>query len=646
MPGLLDSIDDPRDLRALPRSALPALARELRAFLLDSVSATGGHLASNLGTVELTIALHRTYDTPYDRLVWDVGHQAYPHKILTGRRAGMARLRKLGGISGFPRRCESPFDTFGTAHASTSISAAVGMAEAARLKREARRIVAVIGDGAMSGGMAYEALNHAGASGLDVAVVLNDNGMSISPAVGALAAHLAQRVASPAATARRAALGFAEGLPAGVARLAQRVDETMQGIVAPPTLFEALGLRYAGPVDGHDLDALLRALATLRDGRGPRLLHVVTKKGRGFGRAEADPVAYHGVSRFEPAAGLAAPAPSAPAYTQVFGDWMCDEAGRDPRVVAITPAMREGSGLTRFAREFPDRFHDVGIAEQHALTFAAGLACEGMRPVVAIYSTFLQRGYDQLIHDVCLQNLPVVFAIDRAGLVGADGATHHGVFDLAYLRCVPNVVVMAPSDALELRRMLATGLAHAGPSAIRYPRGAAQVPAAPEAVEPLAIGRARVLRHGRRVAILAFGAMVKAARAAGDALDATVVDMRFVKPLDEPCALELAATHDLVVTLEEHALAGGAGAAVAELFARERAAADLFSIGIADRFVDHGEPAELLSAAGLDASSVERAIRERLAALRPSPRRQRAPVLGERRRPDRPGRGFFRGAGD
>jgi len=648
MPGLLETIRDPRDLRALPRNAIDELARELRAFVLESVAATGGHLASNLGTVELTIALHCVFDTPADRIVWDVGHQTYPHKILTGRREAMPTLRKLGGLSGFPRRAESPFDAFGTAHSSTSISAALGMAEAARLKHEKRKVVAVIGDGALSGGMAFEALNNAGASEADLVVVLNDNAMSISPAVGALTRHLAKLMAAPGAAARRAALDLIGRMPPGVAALARRAEGRVNDMIAPSTLFEALGFRYTGPIDGHDLDALLPALATIRDGRGPRLIHVVTRKGQGYDRAEADPVNYHGVPRFAPADGLpAAKAVAKPTYTQVFGDWICEAAERDPRVVAITPAMREGSGLVRYANEHPRRYFDVGIAEQHALTFAAGLACEGLRPVVAIYSTFLQRGYDQLVHDICLQDLPVTFAIDRAGFVGADGATHHGVFDLAYLRCLPNIVVMAPSDANECRRMLATGLAHPGPTAIRYPRGTAPGGPTARVDETLPIGRGVVRREGKGVAILAFGSMLGAGLAAAEALDATVVDMRFVKPLDEKLVLDLAAKHALLVSLEEHALAGGAGAAVAEFLAREGSPADLLSLGIADRFVDHGEPAELLAAAGLDAASVLRAIRERILASPPrKSRRVPALVAGTRRRAPRFDRAGDRAAGD
>ena len=609
---LLDTIQDPADLRRLERRDLDALAGELRAFVLDTVSTTGGHLSSNLGTVELTIALHRVFDTPHDRIVWDVGHQTYPHKILTGRREAMARLRMFRGISGFPRRSESAYDAFGTAHSSTSISAALGMAQAARQMGDSRRVVAVIGDGAMSGGMAFEALNNAGVADLDLLVVLNDNDMSISPAVGALNRHLVRLMSGPYVAARRAAKGVLGVMPSRVADIARRAEEHVKGMIVPSTLFEEFGFNYFGPIDGHDLDSLIPTLTNIADQRGPRLLHVITRKGNGYKLAEADPVRYHGVSRFVPAAGLpAAKAPAVPSYTQVFGDWLCDMAARDARLVGITPAMCEGSGMTRFAALHPDRFFDVGIAEQHAVTFAAGLACDGARPVVAIYSTFLQRAYDQLIHDVCLQNLPVVFALDRAGLVGADGATHHGAFDHSFLRCLPNMTVMAPADENECRLMLNTGFGLEGPSAIRYPRGGGPGTAVLPGFRTLAIGRGELRRAGHGVVLLAFGSMVATALTAGEALDATVVNMRFVKPLDTELVLAMAAEHELIVTIEECADAGGAGSAVAETLARHGVAADILQLGLPDRFVDHGDQAQLLASVGLDAESVIALIRRR-----------------------------------
>ena len=617
--ALLETIANPDDVRRLNRAELGTLAGELRAFVLDSVAKTGGHLSSNLGTVELTIALHHVYDTPHDRIVWDVGHQTYAHKILTGRREAMARLRMFRGISGFPRRCESEYDTFGTAHSSTSISAALGMAQAAKLKGESRRVVAVIGDGAMSGGMAFEAMNNAGIADLDVLVILNDNEMSISPAVGALNRYLARLLSGPYIAARRPVKEILKSALPPVARFARRAEEHVKGMVVPSTLFEELGFNYFGPIDGHDLDSLIPTLRNIRDLPGPRLLHVITRKGQGYKLAEADPVAYHGVSRFAPLAGIRPSAPSKPSYTQVFGDWLCDMAAQDARLVAITPAMREGSGMVRFACEYPDRFFDVGIAEQHAVTFGAGLACEGLAPVVAIYSTFLQRGYDQLIHDVCLQNLPVLFAIDRAGIAGADGATHHGAFDLSYLRCLPNMTAMAPADENECRQMLTTGFRHDGPSAVRYPRGSGCGAAIDPALAALPIGKAEIRRHGRRVAILAFGSMLEPALAVGEALDATVVNMRFVKPLDAELVLDIAARHDLVVTVEENVVAGGAGSAVAELLAERRCVTEIMHFGLPDRFVDHGDQGQLLASAGLDAASLTKAITARVRPARPGP---------------------------
>jgi 1-deoxy-D-xylulose-5-phosphate synthase len=612
MAGLLEQIDDPATLRTLDRAALPELARELRAFLLRTVGATGGHLSSNLGTVELTIALHYVFNTPYDRIVWDVGHQTYAHKILTGRRAQMGRLRMAGGPSGFPRRSESVYDTFGTAHSSTSISAALGMAIAARQQGEPRAVVAVIGDGAMSAGMAFEALNNAGAAGAKLLVILNDNDMSISEPVGAFNNYLARLLSSRTyATVRRGAKETLAKLPP-VQELAKRWEEHMKGMVLPGTLFEELGFNYIGPIDGHDLDTLTRTLANVRQLKGPQLLHVITRKGHGYTRAEEDPILYHGVPKFDPAVGIVAKPAARPSYTQVFGDWLCDIAARDRRVVGITPAMREGSGLVRFSQEFPERYFDVGIAEQHAVTFAAGLACEGLKPVVAIYSTFLQRAYDQVIHDVALQNLPVLFAIDRAGIVGADGATHMGAFDLSYLRCLPNTTVMAPGDEDECRQMLYTGLTLDGPAAVRYPRGTGPGVAPRAEMKALPVGKGEVRREAKRrtqrVAILAFGGVLAAALAAGEEIDATVANMRFVKPLDLELILELVARHDALVTVEENAVAGGAGSGVAEALAAQGVVIPLLHLGLPDRFIDHGEPAELVAAYGLDARGIASAI--------------------------------------
>jgi 1-deoxy-D-xylulose-5-phosphate synthase len=613
---LLETIDAPAALRKLDRRQLQTLAEDLRAFVLESVSRTGGHLSSNLGTIELAIALHYVYDTPYDRIVWDVGHQTYPHKILTGRREAMARLRMWGGISGFPSRAESEFDCFGTAHSSTSISAALGMAEAARIKGEARHVVAVIGDGAMSGGMAFEAMNNAGVSETDLLVILNDNEMSISPAVGALNRYLARLITGPYAAARNAGKRILGGAP-GLAGLARRAEEHVKGMLVPSTLFEEFGFHYFGPIDGHDLDSLIPTLRNIKNQRGPRLLHVITKKGQGYKLAEADPVAYHGVSKFQPEAGLAtARGAGKLTYTQVFGDWLCDMAARDPRLVGITPAMREGSGLVRFQQEYPGRYFDVGIAEQHAVTFAAGLACDGMKPVLAIYSTFLQRGYDQLIHDVCIQNLPVLFALDRAGFVGPDGATHHGAFDLTYLRCLPNMTIMTPADENECRQMLYTGFTLDGPSAVRYPRGSGAGVAVQKEMTALPLGKAQIRRNGRGVVILSFGSLLGSALAAGDILDATVVNMRFVKPLDESMVHEMAAVYDLVVTLEENMVAGGAGSAVSELLAASRVRVEVLQLGMPDKFVEQGDQQQLLTSVGLDTDAIVRAIRLRMGGRR------------------------------
>ncbi|MEQ1593302.1 MAG: 1-deoxy-D-xylulose-5-phosphate synthase [Thiobacillaceae bacterium] len=612
---LLDRIHTPADLRAMATADLPALAAELRAFLIESVSATGGHLASNLGTVELTLALHYVFDTPNDRIVWDVGHQTYVHKILSGRRAEMARLRQAGGIAGFPRRSESGFDAFGTGHSSTSISAALGMAAAFRQTESSQRAVAIIGDGAMTAGMAFEALNNAGVTDLPLLVVLNDNDMSISPNVGALNNYLAKLMSGRFyAAARRAGEKVLSVVPP-IKELAKRAEEHMKGMVLPGTLFEEFGFNYIGPVDGHDLDALIDTLSNIKQLSGPQFLHIVTKKGKGYDLAEANPCLYHGVSRFDPVAGIAEKIGGKPTYTQIFGDWLCDMAAADSRLVGITPAMREGSGLVRFSQDFPKRYFDVGIAEQHALTFAAGLACEGVKPVVAIYSTFLQRAYDQLIHDIALQNLPVMLAIDRAGLVGADGPTHAGSFDLSYLRCIPNMLIAAPSDENECRRLLTTAFLHDGPSAVRYPRGSGAGAALQPGLEPLETGKGIVRRQGKDVALIAFGSLVAPALKAAEALDASVADMRFVKPLDLDLLRQLATSHRLLVTLEENAVAGGAGAACAETLAELGIETAVLHLGLPDSFIEHGDPAQMLAACGLDAAGIETRVRARLTLL-------------------------------
>ncbi|NBU59165.1 MAG: 1-deoxy-D-xylulose-5-phosphate synthase [Betaproteobacteria bacterium] len=621
---ILENVNSPAQVRALSRAQLRQLAAELREFLLRSVASTGGHLSSNLGTVELTVAIHHVFNLPYDRLIWDVGHQSYPHKILTGRRERMGTLRQLNGLSGFPRRCESEHDHFGTAHSSTSISAALGMAIASRQKGEhqgsdRRRHLAVIGDGAMSAGLAFEALNNAGIErDIDLLVILNDNEMSISPPVGALSNYLTRLLSSRLYTSTKE-LGkqLLSGLPS-MRELAHRVEETAKGFVTPGTLFEEFGFNYVGPIDGHDLDALVPTLINLRRLKGPQFLHVVTRKGAGYDRAEADPILYHGPGRFDLAAGIKpAAAPAKPTYSAVFGRWLCDAAVADPRVVGITPAMREGSGMVEYAERFPDRYYDVGIAEQHAVTFAAGIACEGLRPVVAIYSTFLQRAYDQLIHDVALQKLPVVFALDRAGLVGADGATHAGIYDYSFLRCIPHMLVMAPKDELECRRMLSTGLAYDGPSAVRYPRGSGPGVDATGTLEALPVGKAETLRTsaagaGRRVAILAFGSMVAPALKAADALDATVINMRFVKPLDLDTLAWAAQNHDLLVTVEEHVVQGGAGSACAEglvALGERIPMVQIHHLGLPDRFIDQGDHATLLAMEGLDGPGIEASVR-------------------------------------
>jgi 1-deoxy-D-xylulose-5-phosphate synthase len=607
---LLKNIDGPVDLRKLPRTQLKPLADELRAFVLDSVSKTGGHLSSNLGTVELTIALHYVFNTPEDRIVWDVGHQTYPHKILTGRRDQMKSLRQLNGISGFPRRVESEYDTFGTAHSSTSISAALGMALAAKTKGENRHAIAVIGDGAMTAGMVFEAMNNAGVhSDINLLVILNDNDMSISPPVGALNRYLA-RLMSGKFYAAAKNVGK-QVLPAPMLELAKRIEEHAKGMVVPATLFEEFGFNYIGPIDGHDLESLIPTLQNLKNLKGPQFLHVVTKKGQGYKLAEADPVLYHGPGKFNLAEGIKPAAAGKMTYTQVFGDWLCDMAAKDIRLVGITPAMREGSGMVEFERRYPDRYYDVGIAEQHAVTFAAGMACEGLKPVVAIYSTFLQRGYDQLIHDVALQNLDVTFALDRSGLVGADGATHAGNYDIAYLRCIPNMVVMAASDENECRQMLSTAFQYSGPAAVRYPRGAGIGATIEKELRTIPLGKGEIRREGKEIAILAFGTMVSPSLAAGNELDATVANMRFVKPLDIELVKQLAQTHDALVTVEEGSVMGGAGSAVAEALAEAGIVKPILHLGLPDRFIDHGDAGQLLSMCGLDAKGIAASIRQR-----------------------------------
>ena len=607
---LLKTINGPAELRKLPRTQLKPLAEELRAFVLDSVSKTGGHLSSNLGTVELTIALHYVFNTPEDRIVWDVGHQTYPHKILTGRRDQMHTLRQLNGISGFPRRDESEYDTFGTAHSSTSISAALGMALAARSKGENRHAIAVIGDGAMTAGMAFEALNNAGVhNDINLLVILNDNDMSISPPVGALNRYLA-RLMSGKFYAAAKNVGK-QVLPGPMLELAKRFEEHAKGMVVPATMFEEFGFNYIGPIDGHDLESLIPTLQNLKNLKGPQFLHVVTKKGQGYKLAEADPVLYHGPGKFNPAEGIKPAAASKVTYTQVFGDWLCDMAAQDQRLIGITPAMREGSGLVQFEQRYPNRYYDVGIAEQHAVTFAAGLACEGLKPVVAIYSTFLQRAYDQLIHDVALQNLDVTFALDRAGLVGADGATHAGNYDIAYLRCIPNMVVMAASDENECRHMLSTAYQFNGPAAVRYPRGAGIGAAIEKDLKTIPLGKGEIRREGTGIAILAFGTMLAPSLGAAELLNATVANMRFIKPLDVDLVKQLAQTHDALVTVEEGCVMGGAGAAVSEALADAGIVKPVLHLGLPDRFIDHGDTAQLLASVGLDANGIAASIRKR-----------------------------------
>ena len=615
---LLQKINDPADLRTMARGQLPAVADELRAYVLDSVSKTGGHLSSNLGTVELTVALHYVFNTPYDRIVWDVGHQTYPHKILTGRRDRMATLRQLGGISGFPLRTESPYDTFGTAHSSTSISAALGMAVAAKRKGEKRRAIAVIGDGAMTAGMAFEAMNNAGVLDGNLLVILNDNDMSISPPVGALNRYLAQLMSGQFySAARHVGKNVLKNVPP-LLELAKRLEQHAKGMVVPATLFENFGFNYIGPIDGHDLDSLIPTLENIRQLDGPQFLHVVTKKGQGYKLAEIDPITYHGPGKFDPKVGIVKPAtPPKPTFTQVFGQWLCDMAAHDQRLVGITPAMREGSGMVEFHRRFPERYYDVGIAEQHAVTFAAGLACEGVKPVVAIYSTFLQRAYDQLIHDVALQKLPMVLALDRAGLVGADGATHAGAYDIAFVRCIPNVSMACPADERECRQLLTTAYEQDHPVCVRYPRGAGVGVEPLDDLSSLPFGKGEIRRTVRnaeasqKIAILAFGTLLYPALEAAELLDATVANMRWAKPLDTALLLELAASHDALVTVEEGCLQGGAGSAVLEALAQAGVVKPVLQLGLPDRFIEHGDPAKLLALQGLDAAGIERSIRQR-----------------------------------
>ena len=611
---LLAKIDSPHDLRQLPESSLEQVTRELRAYLLDSVSRSGGHFAAGLGSIEVTVALHYLYNTPEDRIVWDVGHQAYPHKILTGRRDQMPTVRRWGGVAPFPKRDESPYDTFGVGHSSTSISAALGMAIAAKHTGSQRRAVAVIGDGGLTAGMAFEALNHAGDIGANLLVILNDNNMSISPNVGALSNRFAQILSGKLyTTVREGSKKVLSQMPS-VWELARRAEEHIKGLVVPGTLFEEFGFNYIGPIDGHDLPAVLQTLRNIRKLEGPQFLHIITKKGKGYAPAEADPVKYHGVSPFDPKLGIVSGSKAGkPTYSDIFGEWACDMAALDHRFVAITPAMREGSGLVKYAREFPQQYLDVAIAEQHAVTVAAGMACDGLKPVVAIYSTFLQRAYDQIVHDVALQKLPVLFALDRAGLVGADGPTHAGSYDVTLLRCLPDMVLMAPADENECRQMLYTGYCLDRPAAVRYPRGSGPGVAIQKEMTALPLGKADLRRRGKTIALLAFGSMVTPALEVGERLDLTVVNMRFIKPLDDELVLEMARTHDLLVTLDENAIAGGAGGAVTELLAAHGLAPRILHIGLPDRAIQHGAREEMLEDAGLTAAQIEHTIRRHLA---------------------------------
>ena len=612
MTPLLDSIQTPADVRRLSVQQLPALANELRSFLIETVGKTGGHFSSNLGTVELTVALHHVFNTPHDRLVWDVGHQTYPHKILTGRRDRMGTLRQLGGVAGFPKRDESEYDAFGTAHSSTSISAALGMALAAKQKGEKRHSVAIIGDGAMTAGMAFEAMNNAGVADCNMLVILNDNDMSISPPVGALNRYLAQLMSGRFYTAAKEVGRQVLKNAPPLFELAKRLEHQTKGLILPATLFEKFGFNYIGPIDGHDLDALIPTLQNIKQLSGPQFLHVVTRKGQGYKLAEADPIAYHGPGKFDPKVGIVPPT-TAPkqTFSQVFGRWLCDMAEHDPRLVAITPAMREGSGMVEFHQRFPERYHDVGIAEQHALTFAAGLACEGLKPVVAIYSTFLQRAYDQLIHDVALQKLPMLLALDRAGIVGADGPTHAGVYDIPFLRCVPQVSIACPADENECRMLLSTAHAQDHTVAVRYPRGAGAGAAQAAGLPSLPFGKGEIRRQGKSVAILAFGTLLYPAIEAANAMNATVVNMRWAKPLDTELLMQIAASHQALVTVEEGALMGGAGSAVLEALQDAQIYLPVLRLGVPDVFTDHGDPAKIMSALGLDASGIEASVRGR-----------------------------------
>ena len=618
---MLNTINDPADLRKLEREALPALADELRQFVIDSVSKTGGHLSSNLGTVELSIALHYVFDTPRDRIVWDVGHQSYPHKILTGRRERMNTLRQFNGLSGFPRRAESEYDTFGTGHSSTSISAAMGMARAAQTKGEQRVAVAVIGDGAMSAGMPFEAMNNAGVyDDLPLIVILNDNDMSISPAVGALNRYLARLLSGNIYSATKKGIDSVLSIAPPLREFAKRLEDHAKGMVSPSTIFQEFGFNYFGPIDGHDLDALLPMLQNVRrlalEGGGPQFLHVITRKGQGYMLAEADPVLYHGPGKFNPSEGIQKTSNTKQTFTQVFGEWLCDMAHADPLLVGITPAMREGSGLVEFEKRFPDRYYDVGIAEQHAVTFAAGMACEGMKPVVAIYSTFLQRAYDQLIHDVAIQDLPVVFALDRAGLVGADGATHAGAYDIPFLRCIPNMLVMTPADEAECRDLLTTAYRQPHPSAVRYPRGSGAGVKPSAELRSLPLGKGEVRREstavaGKRLVILAFGTLLYPALDVGELLNATVVNMRFVKPLDVDLLKAVATSHDYLVTIEDGAIMGGAGSACLEALNQLNINKPVLQLGLKDEFIEHGDYNLLMSRCGLDADGIKTSITTR-----------------------------------
>ena len=611
--SLLSTINDPADLRKLSREQLLQVSQELRQFLLDSVSQTGGHLSSNLGTVELTVALHAVFDTPEDRLVWDVGHQTYPHKILTGRRDRMSTLRQFNGVAGFPKRAESPYDTFGVGHSSTSISAALGMALAAKQKGEQRQVVAIIGDGAMSAGQAFEALNNAGVANANLLVILNDNEMSISPPVGALYNYLTRLTSGKLYNTAKKGAEKVLGVSQTLLDFAKRAEEHVKGMINPGTLFEEFGFHYYGPIDGHDLDALIPTLQNLKQLPGPRFLHIVTRKGQGYKLAEEDPILYHGVTKFETAQGLDGTngkGASALTYTQVFGDWLCDMAAADPKLVAITPAMREGSGMVAYAERFPDRYYDVAIAEQHAVTLAAGMACEGLKPVVAIYSTFLQRGYDQLVHDVALQNLDVTFAVDRAGLVGADGPTHHGAFDLSYVLCIPNMVIATPANERECRQLLSTCYQYPGPALVRYPRGSGTGAVPEMSLDTLPIGKGEITRDGQKIAFLAFGNLLSSAQTLGDHFNATVANMRFAKPLDLGLLEEVARTHDLIVTFEENAVTGGAGSEVERALQSLNLYRPCLRIGLPDAFVEHGDMTNLYKSAGLDNETLRQRIQQ------------------------------------